>query len=95
MQREVNLLSDGNRGVRKRALEKICNQVISHNGSSQVILNGLLNFLLKPLLKVFSDPVEKCRDLSIGFLIKLVKLFTLCITLSFIGVELSRIEQSD
>lgn len=26
----------------------------------------LLDFLLKPLLKEFSDPVEKCRELAIG-----------------------------
>ena len=70
LQREVNSLSDDNRGVRKLALEKICKQVVTCKDSSQVILNGLLDVLLKPLLKVFSDPVEKCRDLAIGFFIE-------------------------
>lgn len=30
------------------------------------LLHGVLEFMLKPLLRTFSDPVEKCRELAIG-----------------------------
>jgi dynein assembly factor 5 len=35
------------------------------------MMDGLLNFLLKPLLKELSDPVEKCRELAIGIIAEL------------------------
>ena len=65
----MNCLSDENRGTRRRALEKICKQWANeHKTAPPSVQRGLLEFLLKPLLKVFSDPVEKCRELSITFI---------------------------
>ncbi len=66
LRHEVNCLTDVNRGARKCALEKISKQTSTI--SSPADIHGLLGFLLKPLLKVFSDPVEKCRELSIRFI---------------------------
>ena len=65
LQREVNCLSDENRRTRKCALEKIKLVLTQHKESSPYILHGLLDFLLKPLLRCFSDPVEKCREVTI------------------------------
>ena len=67
----MNCLSDENRGTRKRALDKIHRHGLEVK-ESPTLVQGLLEFLLKPLLKVLSDPVEKCRDLAISFFAKLV-----------------------
>ena len=70
LQHEVNCLSDENRGARKRALEKIHRYGSEQGKKSSDFMQGLLDFLLKPLLMVFSDSVEKCRELSISFFAK-------------------------
>jgi dynein assembly factor 5 len=63
----VNCLADENRNTRKRALEKIHRQGLELCKEPSSLMQGFLDFLLKPLLKVLSDPVEKCRELSISF----------------------------
>ena len=66
LQRDVNCLSDSNKTTRRRALEGLRRETIGRKPlhPSQVIA-ALFEALLKPLLKLFSDPMEKCRDLSI------------------------------
>ena len=71
MQRDVNSLTDENRATRKRALGRLCKEMDSH-GSNKDVFSGLFQFLLKPVLKMFSDPVESCRAGSIEFFSKYV-----------------------
>ncbi|XP_064394922.1 dynein axonemal assembly factor 5-like [Halichondria panicea] len=69
LQRDVNCLGDENRNTRKRALERLKKETIGRNpGYDPPQLQGVCGFLIKPLLRVFSDPVEKCRELSISLL---------------------------
>ena len=69
LQRDVNCLGDENRNTRKRALERLRKETIGRNpGYDPPQLQGVCGFLIKPLLRVFSDPVEKCRELSISLL---------------------------
>ena len=32
------------------------------------VLQGILDFMIKPLLRTFSDSVEKCREHAIGIM---------------------------
>ena len=66
LQRDVNCLSDSNRSVRTSSLNKIqkCVFVEEQLSSEEILL--LLDFLLKPLLKLFPDQVEKCREISLA-----------------------------
>ena len=66
LQRDVNCLSDSNRSVRTTSLSKIrkCVFVEEQLSSEEMLL--LLDFLLKPLLKLFPDQVEKCRETSLA-----------------------------
>lgn len=69
-QRAINSISDDNSGVRRRALEQLWvglkgpypdgTDDAAHN-----LLRQLFPVVMKPLLKRFSDPVEKCRELAI------------------------------
>jgi len=60
-------LSDENRNTRKRAIERLRRATVDAAGSlSKGELQETLEILIKHLLKSFSDPVEKCRELSIG-----------------------------
>ena len=65
LQRDINSLSDDNRGTRKRALEKITKEVFSKAKFSAAVLQVTFEEILKPILKLFSDPTEKCRELSV------------------------------
>ena len=60
-------LYDDNRGVRKRALSKLCKEVGGHKDN--------LKFLLKPVLKMLSDPVENCRAVSIELFMEYVTVY--------------------
>ena len=69
LQRDVNCLSDENRGTRKRALERLRKETLGHKPPySSSVLQGLMGFVLKPLLKTLSDQVEKCRELAVNLL---------------------------
>jgi len=69
LQRDVNFLSDDNRTARRRALEHLRKEVTLYSPAhSTEVMEGLTDFLLKPLLREFSDPVEKCRELAIGII---------------------------
>lgn len=66
LQRDVNCLLDENRSTRRRALERLQKETVQSTPHIADEMEGLVDFLLKPLLKEFSDPVEKCRELAIG-----------------------------
>ena len=69
LQRDVNCLSDSNRATRKRALERLHKESVGHSPPyPPALLQGLMEFMIKPLLKMISDPVEKCRELAINLI---------------------------
>ena len=73
--RNINGLADENRNTRKRALEGIRKETLS--GTTQLKrdeLQEVFDQLVKPLLKILSDPVEKCRQLSVDLIAECVKL---------------------
>jgi dynein assembly factor 5 len=65
LQRDVNCLGDEDRNTRRRALEKIKRETLPTPPVPKAVINSLADRLLKPLLKVVSDPVERCRNLAI------------------------------
>ncbi|OCT61558.1 dynein assembly factor 5, axonemal-like [Xenopus laevis] len=62
--RHLNCLNDENKMTRKRALAAIQKEAMDEQLASGV-LQGVFLELLKPLLRCLSDPMEKCRELSI------------------------------
>ena len=65
--RHINCLGEENRNTRKKALESIRNDTVGRKPALDVSELGVIFMeILKPMLKTFSDPVEKCRELSIG-----------------------------
>ena len=68
IQRDINCLSEDNKSTRKRAIEKICKELIKKKPPlNSGVLQECLESIIKPVLKIFSDPSEKCRELSIQF----------------------------
>ncbi|GFO25558.1 dynein, axonemal, assembly factor 5 [Plakobranchus ocellatus] len=64
--RHINCLGEDNRNTRKNALISIRKEVFDRKAPlSSRELESVSIEVLKPLLKSFSDPVEKCRELSI------------------------------
>ena len=53
--------------MRKRALSKLCKEVGGHKDN--------LKFLLKPVLKMLSEPVENCRAVSIELFMEYVTVY--------------------
>ncbi|KAL8584267.1 hypothetical protein ACOMHN_034952 [Nucella lapillus] len=64
--RHINCLGEDNRTTRKKALESIRNDTINRKPALDTAdLEPVFSEILKPMLKTFSDPVEKCRELSV------------------------------
>ncbi|KAK2567034.1 Dynein axonemal assembly factor 5 [Acropora cervicornis] len=77
LQRDINCLSDENRGTRKRALEKIRKEVFSRKPHfPAALLQVAFTEILKPALKLFADPTEKCRELSVQLVSEFAKQVT-------------------
>ncbi|KAK3735234.1 hypothetical protein QZH41_008428, partial [Actinostola sp. cb2023] len=74
IQRDINCLSDPNRTTRRRALDKIKKDVLQRKPLlSPEVVQKLLEELVKPLLKLFSDPTEKCRELAVQIVTEFYK----------------------
>lgn len=72
--RSVNCLGEDNRNTRKNALISIRKEIFDRKPSLPPDeLDLVCSELLKPLLKSFSDPVEKCRELSIDIVHSFLK----------------------
>ncbi|ELU05823.1 hypothetical protein CAPTEDRAFT_167239 [Capitella teleta] len=72
--RHLNCLGDENRNTRKRALEAIRKETVSRSPAlSTEDLGNVFQSIGGPLLKLFSDPVEKCRELSIDIIGKFLE----------------------
>eukprot|EP01147_Barroeca_monosierra_P003460 gene3460-6095_t len=66
IQRDINCLSNENRAIRKRALLSIKSSTVdSKNKLNAAVMQAILHEILKPLLKKYEDPTEKCRELAI------------------------------
>ncbi|KAH3861633.1 dynein axonemal assembly factor 5-like [Dreissena polymorpha] len=67
--RHLNCLGEENKLARRKALENIKKDTVGRKPSiDESETKPILNEILKPLLKSFSDPVEKCRELSLEIL---------------------------
>ncbi|XP_077979793.1 dynein axonemal assembly factor 5-like [Glandiceps talaboti] len=67
--RQINCLSDDNRTTRRRAVDGIRKAILGKQPPVEKdVLQEVLNHIVKSILKSFSDPVEKCRELSITFI---------------------------
>lgn len=67
--RHVNCLGEENRNTRRNALMSIKKETVDRKPALEnTELQLVFSELLKPLLKSLSDPVEKCRELSISIL---------------------------
>ncbi|XP_014681883.1 PREDICTED: dynein assembly factor 5, axonemal-like isoform X2 [Priapulus caudatus] len=70
----LNRLRDVDRVKRRKALEEIRSELFSDKYSSNTAkLNKVYGDLSRPLLKCFSDPVEKCRALSIQLVLDIIQ----------------------
>ena len=59
-------MSDEDRSTRKRAVERLKRATVDASKSlTKEELQETFELLIKHLLKLFSDPIEKCRELSI------------------------------
>lgn len=71
LSRNVNCLADENRATRKRAVEGILKDTVRRKPMLDGdVLQGVLHEILKPFMKIVSDPVEKCRELAVQFLLE-------------------------
>ena len=79
LQRDVNCLTDPQRFVRKRSLEKLSRvEELRMKFGTEAMIGFFKSHLLKPLLLCISDPVEKCRELSIQICKEYAKMNALC-----------------
>lgn len=68
LNRHINCLSEENRNTRKRAIEGIRKETTLRKPKvNPETLQGVINEIVKPVLKGLSDPVEKNRELTITF----------------------------
>ena len=67
--RHINCLGEDNKMARRKALESIRKDTVMRKPPLDwKEMKPLMNELLKPLVKEFSDPMEKCRELSVDIL---------------------------
>jgi dynein assembly factor 5 len=68
-QRDINRMSENDRNTRKRGLQKLLEDLPWRNNKQKKGLEKLIcNCILAPILVGISDPVEKCRELSLSLL---------------------------
>lgn len=74
LSRSLNCLGEESRFTRKKAMEGIIKDTLHRKPKVDGdILQGVLREVVKPCLKLVSDPVEKCRELSLSFLCECMK----------------------
>ena len=72
--RHINCLGEENRKTRQNALLGIQKDTIKRQPPlGPPDMQQVFSEILKPLLKAFSDPVEKCRELSIDMVLAFMK----------------------
>eukprot|EP00842_Homolaphlyctis_polyrhiza_P006434 jgi/Hompol1/6792/HPOL_002333-RA len=67
IQRDINVLAEqtSDRMSKRKSLERIQKEALG-SSSDAFVASCIFASLSKPLLRAFSDPVEKCRELSIS-----------------------------
>ena len=72
----MNVLSEAtsDRTAKRRSLERIQAELLGGKATDPHVLELLFASVLKPILKVLGDPVEKCRELSISIICGFAKL---------------------
>ncbi len=74
LRRDINSLSDENRGARSRALKNLERALLGKGKPKKAVVTEYVNgHLLEPLANVLSDPVENCREAGLGMLTQLVE----------------------
>ncbi|KAJ3177528.1 HEAT repeat-containing protein 2 [Irineochytrium annulatum] len=75
LQRDINKLNDvtSDRNTKRRSLEKIQSETVGRSGIEPELARSLLSHLLKTILRCFSDPIERCRELAINLLLRFTK----------------------
>ncbi|ESO87153.1 hypothetical protein LOTGIDRAFT_210534 [Lottia gigantea] len=72
--RHINCLGEENRNTRKKALERIHKETLKRDTPLEATdLKVIFREVLPPVLKIFSDPVEKCRELSVNLISSFLK----------------------
>ncbi|XP_041363360.1 dynein assembly factor 5, axonemal-like [Gigantopelta aegis] len=72
--RHLNCLTEENRNIRKKAVEGLRTETIDRTPPlDPESLHLVFSEILKPLLKLLSDPVEKCRELSVSMISDFLK----------------------
>lgn len=71
IQRDVNCLADSSKMTRKRSLKKLASVLLDDKPEAG-ILYALWAVVLKPLLKLFADPVEKLREMAVDLAIEVM-----------------------
>ena len=67
-QRYINAIGDESTAVRRKALERLSaglNQSDTLSPQAEDLLRPLFPVMMKPLLKRFADPIEKCREIAV------------------------------
>eukprot|EP00037_Helgoeca_nana_P016078 m.150830 g.150830 ORF g.150830 m.150830 type:complete len:843 (+) comp23328_c0_seq2:174-2702(+) len=72
IRRDLNLLSDSSKMARKRAINTIRKNTLDAKLSAEV-LTEVFEAVLKPMLKLFVDKVEKIREMTVQLLIDFVQ----------------------
>lgn len=80
VRRDINCLADNSKMTRKRAVINLRKATVDAKVKPEV-LQILLEAMLKPLIKLFADPAEKVRELSIGLITEISKTVTTVITM--------------
>ena len=62
--------------TRRRSLEKIQKEIFQNNQLSSTELGLVFKQMMKPLLNLYSFPIDKCRELSIKMVTEYVFSFS-------------------
>eukprot|EP00164_Ancoracysta_twista_P001873 GFYU01002461.1.p1 GENE.GFYU01002461.1~~GFYU01002461.1.p1 ORF type:complete len:852 (-),score=283.55 GFYU01002461.1:130-2685(-) len=73
IQRDINCLADPDRSTRKRSIDKLKKNLLGSKKPDKGDLQGLYLVLTKPVVKLFADEIEKCRELSVETMTEFVK----------------------
>jgi hypothetical protein len=74
-QRDINRIADADRNTRKRGLQKLLEDLPWNEPSQRdALVRVALEILIQPLIAAVADPVEKCRELTLMLLSKVLAL---------------------
>jgi len=80
VRRDINCLSEADRIVRKKAIERLQKSLLSGGGKpvkQEFVVKLFLEELHKPLVRMLSDQAEKCRELSLSMTPQFIDMLTM------------------